>query len=238
MAWRAAKSLLKLRDQINRQYPRRKKHSDGMIGDAAHASRKSDHNPWIKDGGVGVVSAFDITHDPPNGCHTWNLAEHLRTKRDPRIKYVISNGRIFSSPSWTWRRYTGSNPHSSHMHVSVHSTKNHYDSEREWDLGQKMPPGPPVTGPDPDLPVNRPTLRRGSKGPLVLEVQTLLQAATLDGDYGPITEAAVRAFQSSPDNDLKVDGIVGPNTWRELDKIEQKNDGESEKDQFEGDASP
>ncbi|HKV33547.1 MAG TPA: hypothetical protein VJP89_04485, partial [Pyrinomonadaceae bacterium] len=61
MAWRVAKSLLRLREQINELAPNRSKASDGTIGDAAHASRKSDHNPWVKDGSIGVVTAMDIT---------------------------------------------------------------------------------------------------------------------------------------------------------------------------------
>src|SRR5215472_9581086 len=61
--WRVAKSLARLRTQINDAFPQRSKSSDGTIGDAAHASRSSDHNPWIVDDGIGVVSAFDVTHD-------------------------------------------------------------------------------------------------------------------------------------------------------------------------------
>lgn len=230
MAWRVAKSLLRLRDQINRQYPKRRKGADGTIGDAAHASRKSDHNPWVKDGKVGIVTAMDITHDPATGPNTWNLAEFMRQQKDPRIKYLISNKRIFSSPAYAWRKYTGSNPHSAHVHISVHSAKNHYDNDRPWTL-TKTPPGLP-SDPDADNPNKRPILRRGSTGEAVREVQTILQVA-VDGQYGPITEAAVKGFQREADTDLKVDGIVGPATWAELDKIQQRNDGESEADQFE-----
>lgn len=235
MAWRVAKSLVKLRDQFNTQYPNRNKGSDGSIGDAAHASRKSDHNPWVKDGKTGIVTAIDLTHDAKNGVDTWKIADTLRANRDPRIKYVISNKRIFSSVSspWQWRRYTGSNPHSAHMHVSVHSSKHHYDSERDWDLGQPNPPTVNPVEPSPDDPARRETIRRGSTGELVREVQTVIGVAPIDGIFGSKTENAVRRFQSA--KKLKVDGIVGPRTWDQLDKIEQRNDGEHDKDLFEGD---
>ncbi len=36
----------------------------------------------------------------------------------------------------------------------------------------------------------------------------------VDGDYGPVTESWVRAYQS--DNGLYVDGVVGPVTWKSL----------------------
>ena len=62
-------------------------------------------------------------------------------------------------------------------------------------------------------------LRRGSKKSSVLFLQRLLLSylypiSNLDGDFGPETERAVRAFQS--ENGLAVDGIVGRNTWRTL----------------------
>ena len=228
MTWRVAKSLLKLRDQINAQYPRRNKSADGGIGDAAHASRNSDHNPWVKDGKTGIVTAFDITHDPANGCDIGTISEHMRLSRDPRIKYVIANARIFSSATspWQWRKYTGSNPHRSHFHTSVHSSKTHYDRERTWSL-----PGAAPLPPDPDNPNTRPVVRRGSTGELVREVQTIVGGIKIDGQFGPATEAAVKQFQTA--HKLVADGIVGPQTWAAMDRIEQKNDGEHDGDLFE-----
>jgi len=63
------------------------------------------------------------------------------------------------------------------------------------------------------------TLRRGSKTSAVLFLQRLLLSylypiSSLDGDFGPETERAVRAFQS--ENGLVSDGIVGRNTWQAL----------------------
>lgn len=64
MSWRLAPALVTLRDEINKRFPNRSTISDGTIGDAAHASRDSDHNPWVIDtDGVGVVTAIDITED-------------------------------------------------------------------------------------------------------------------------------------------------------------------------------
>ena len=59
----------------------------------------------------------------------------------------------------------------------------------------------------------RPTLRRGAKGPAVAEAQRLLNL-TVDGAFGPNTEAALRVFQRGAG--LVPDGILGPKTWERL----------------------
>lgn len=66
----------------------------------------------------------------------------------------------------------------------------------------------------------RATLVRGATGELVKLVQKKLGIAT-DGDFGALTEAAVRAFQRSASvlPSLIPDGRVGPNTWRALDAV-------------------
>ena len=69
----------------------------------------------------------------------------------------------------------------------------------------------------------RPTIRKGSKGAVVKEMQEMLQKlgyslgiCGVDGDYGTATAAAVRAFQTK--NGLVVDGVCGPMTWDALEK--------------------
>jgi N-acetylmuramoyl-L-alanine amidase CwlA len=57
------------------------------------------------------------------------------------------------------------------------------------------------------------TLKKGSKGDEVKQLQTLLGVAQ-DGIFGSATESAVKNFQVS--HGLAVDGIVGPNTWKAL----------------------
>jgi hypothetical protein len=133
---RDAKSLLALRDQVNEQWPQRNKASDGLIGDAAHQTRESDHNPWVKDGFTGVVTAIDITHDPASGCDANGIVSALVSSRDPRIKYIIWNRRIIHATvsPWVWRTYSRENPHTTHFHLSVSSNKALYDDTRAWDI--------------------------------------------------------------------------------------------------------
>lgn len=214
MTWRVARSLEKLRSQVNARVPGRRKDSDGTIGDAAHASRSSDHNPWVRDGSVGVVTACDITHDPAGGCDAGILAEVLVASRDPRIKYIIWNRRIISSETqaWVWRKYSGSNPHNHHMHVSVKAERMFYDDTRDWAM-----PGA-VTGVTPSAPPPppaQPTLLLGSTGDLVRTLQKRL-GVEADGLFGPATRKAVIAFQRKAG--LAADGKVGPYTWAALDK--------------------
>lgn len=56
-------------------------------------------------------------------------------------------------------------------------------------------------------------LRRGSRGEDVAWMQAIV-GTKADGDFGPVTERAVRRWQSR--NGLAVDGIVGPKTWQRL----------------------
>ncbi|MBD2464702.1 peptidoglycan-binding protein [Oscillatoria sp. FACHB-1407] len=60
-----------------------------------------------------------------------------------------------------------------------------------------------------------PELHPWDSGPVVAELQELLQAhgfqLRIDGDFGSVTEAAVKAFQRL--HHLRADGIVGHKTW-------------------------
>lgn len=58
------------------------------------------------------------------------------------------------------------------------------------------------------------TVRRGDTGDAVRAVQSLFGRLTVDGDFGPLTEAAVREYQEM--FGLGTDGIVGPVTWYAL----------------------
>ncbi len=64
-----------------------------------------------------------------------------------------------------------------------------------------------------------PTLKKGSKGDAVEGLQNALNqrgsgSGSVDGEFGPATEKAVKHFQG--DAGLAADGIVGPGTWEAL----------------------
>lgn len=62
-------------------------------------------------------------------------------------------------------------------------------------------------------------LKKGDKGSAIKELQALLKAhecysGSIDGDFGPMTDAAVKKFQKK--KGLTVDGLVGKRTYRHL----------------------
>lgn len=89
--------------------PSRKKASDGLLPSAAHLRQNpnSDHNTGY---------AVDLTHDPKHNIDCAEIFKQLQ--KDPRVKYLIFNHRIWT-PQQGVDIYTGSNPHTSHIHISI-----------------------------------------------------------------------------------------------------------------------
>lgn len=105
-----------MREQIDDCFPDRDRRSDGWIADARHDS-KSDHAPRRN----GVVRAIDIDANLDDTNTSLYLADQIRrhARKDKRIKYVIHAGKIASGIGlWKWRKYSGLNPHHSHIHIS------------------------------------------------------------------------------------------------------------------------
>jgi hypothetical protein len=139
MGWMAAPSVRLGLTEADTLWPNRNKASDGIIGNTSHSSRISDHNPDSR----GIVHAFDLTHDPSHGVDCSVLANHLRSQKDTRIRYVIWNGRLFRGPwsdavlagrakPWFWETYTGDNSHTKHMHVSIGYDRSAENDLRPW----------------------------------------------------------------------------------------------------------
>jgi peptidoglycan hydrolase-like protein with peptidoglycan-binding domain len=73
-------------------------------------------------------------------------------------------------------------------------------------------------------PVDMPILNRGSQGKLVVALQQRLRIAgkytdVFDGNFGPVTEAAVKSFQHQ--YNLPADGIVRDRTWFALSNLNE-----------------
>ena len=219
---RLAHALAQLRTQVNQAFPGRGKASDGWIGDEAHAASNSEHNP----NRAGVVRALDITHDPANGVDGALLAADAIAEMDRRgaAGYVIHAGRIRSTilMRGVWRKYSGSNPHNSHVHISYITN---YDDRRAWDL-------PTLTrrvvslGGGMTSPIGKPTVvAKGSEAPAwPLPSSHLIyhnprKRATWHDGHGDDTtgRAAIRTWQRRMKDrgwSITPDGFYGPATER------------------------
>lgn len=236
MVWRNCVASITLAREINERWPKRDKASDGTIGDAAHASRNSDHNPWVKDqNGVGVVRARDIDEDldgdpKDSGADAKALFDRLLSLGkvgDARLKdgYLIYEGKIYSRKNnWSPRDYSGLNAHKKHIHVSFSKDPRGYDSNAGW--GLLLPT------------VKRESYSVGDTGNNIKLLQALLNILSPyrinsagktpgdrikeDGVFSSKTREAVAEFQrflvvmwrlsGSKGTSPKVDGIAGPQT--------------------------
>lgn len=100
--------------------PKRRKASDGLLPSAAHLKQSptSDHNTGL---------AVDLTHDPKNSIDCVDL--FIKLQEDKRVKYLIFQGRIWSQAKGVLK-YTGSNPHNKHIHISI---KDNYGNDTsDW----------------------------------------------------------------------------------------------------------
>jgi len=135
--WTASEAVAKLGTQVDAAQPIGHA-TDGTVAGKAHdqVNPSSDHRPHPFSG-PGIVRAIDIGVNPGDP-----LAENLRLNEDPRIKYVIHQGRTFSgvdsSMPFVWRDYDGPNPHDTHIHVSVLTTADNNTSEWNIEGGDDM----------------------------------------------------------------------------------------------------
>lgn len=155
---RPAKSLLRLRDELNAVFPGRFTGTDGFITgyDSQRNPRwgSSGHNP----NSLGHVMAFDIS-TPANGQQIDEatgraLADYLRTQVNVKFKYLIHDqGPAAPEPriagdfsAWDWQVYTGPAAHSDHIHISITDDylwgdncgcpQEVYDDESSWGIAE------------------------------------------------------------------------------------------------------
>ncbi len=177
--WQVVPALEVLLVQVDAAWPAPHA-ADGTLASVKHreASPTSDHNPDKH----GDVRAADIGEVVENDGFT--LAEAIRLSKDPRVKYVIHEKRMFSSYAkgtyapFTWRPYGGDNPHLSHVHISL--LKVNQDDTSSWSIGKDSVEG------DDDM--------------AALQVEELQEALNLAGLF------------DEDGNVLEVDGVYGAHT--------------------------
>lgn len=212
--WIVAESLERLRNQLNALAPNRSKASDGTIGDSLHTSA-SDHTPRLI-AGDNVVSAFDATHDPAGGLDCARLRDALVRAKDSRVRYIIFRSQIISGAGgprpWIARAYQGPNPHDRHLHLSV------VGDQRCRDGSPWMLPGLEVA------PVSGIYAQLRDRNERVMKLQRFMTTTFPSYNmyrptsyFGLATKDGVEEFQRR--TGLTPDGIVGPQTLRELKKF-------------------
>lgn len=125
------------------------------VGDEAHSREVSGHNhddkPGVKaedqdNDSKPEVRALDFMIGPRfTKGQAAALFERLtrRPENQARLLYVIYNRRIRSrSDGWKDRPYTGSNPHTDHVHVSGRAEDD--ENTKAWNIGPDAPPKPPT----------------------------------------------------------------------------------------------
>lgn len=211
MTYYLAQSLVALRNEVNARWPLRDKASDGWIGDASHSARKSSHNPDYANGGVVRGLDIDVDDNDPSS----NLrAEVLKAViGDSRVWYVISNGIIYSrTHNWAARRYTGSNPHTKHVHISLREVRSAWTNTERWLAPEKATWewNPKVIS---DLPLVQQEFQKGAG----------VREGELKRYHG--VAAVQNALNAKAGAGLKVDGWAGRATVEAMAAFERKHGG-------------
>ena len=145
------------------------------------------------------------------------FGEDVEMSAEEAVDYVRTKKGALDSACWFWDE-NNINKHCDAMDIlkmtkringgtiGLEDRKKHYmhaldvlggdyeEPEHEYDLNQ--------------------VLRKGSRGPLVAEVQEKLNIEPADGIFGPGTERLIKEWQAA--NGLTADGILGPNTLGKL----------------------
>jgi peptidoglycan hydrolase-like protein with peptidoglycan-binding domain len=215
VSWHLAPSLVQLRSEVNRRWPNRPKGSDGTVGDTSHNARKSDHNPNER----GSVNAFDITYPGVDPKIVIAAAS-----KHPSANYVIFNKNIYSKKSnWKAVAYTGTNPHKTHLHVSILQSASAERDTTPWLAGATVKPKPkPVKRSTFPLPAGQAFGRRATAKVHngyrnsedksdVKRIQRKLGVTPVSGWFGPVTEKAVKRWQLR--RLIRRTGLVGKKEW-------------------------
>jgi len=201
--------ILAMREVIARVYPEMRDYCDSYTHDSI---------AWC-----GLASAFCVTvagHRPPFGAtdtdkFLWaqSFASDLGFVEigTPRVGAIVVMTREGGGHVTMFESATNGSVTCRGGNQSDCVCLSNYDADTVigyyWPKDAPLPPAP------------RRTLAQGDSGDDVVELQTILSIPA-DGDFGSVTDGAVKGFQAS--TDLSVDGVVGPATWAELDELDAR----------------
>jgi hypothetical protein len=213
------------------------------MGDLAHRMHPSGHNPDDTPGSKSEDSDADNIAEIRSGDYRLPLnasftAEELiqllvklcRQGKITWIKYIIYNGRIWSaSTGWVTRKYTGSNKHDHHFHLSCKPDTKSENTTTKVGLHVLLPQAPAKATKMLTIEGNYPELKQGMNDPVpgvntayIKRAQGTLAwlagyAGKIDGDYGPKMAASVREMMKGDAKRSTKDGSkIAEPEWRRL----------------------
>ena len=143
------------------------------------------------------------------------FGEDVEMSAEEAVDYVRTKKGALDSACWFWDE-NNINKHCDNMDIVKMTKRINGGTIGLEDRKKHYVHALDVLGGDyeePEVEYNQ-TIRQGSRGPLVAEVQEKLDIEPADGIFGPGTARIVKKWQSS--NGLVADGIVGPKTLGKL----------------------
>jgi peptidoglycan hydrolase-like protein with peptidoglycan-binding domain len=180
-------------------------HSDGRAWDWMLSVDNKDQKA-IADSVVAWLSAPDAQGRPGAMARRFG------------IMYIIWNKKMWRAydPGRGWAAYTGSAPHTDHIHFSF--TWDGAYKRTSWWTGRAVTTVDPGPTPSPTTPPAAPSsiytvLVQGSTGPEVALAQKVV-GVPADGIFGPMTLAALKRWQAA--NRVPVTGKLDAATWARM----------------------
>lgn len=242
MAWVLTQGLQAWRRELDAVFPGRDKTSSGTIGDQAHSSGTSGHNPdrtgnaEYRDGdGKDEVRATDEDRDlVPGSGVDWMLrvvrfvVEKARRGEYVPFRYIIycpagGSPTIWHKTSgWAARAYTGSNRHDKHAHFSGDWSERGDSWTGTVGIAALRDEG------DEMYPINKNSDKEDIVFHQYLLAELGFSPGAPDGVYGEKMTAAVRAYrQANTTADAGGAAITGWHGFHMLRKLAQKHAGKN-----------
>lgn len=177
------------------------RYSTTNMGRSPQVARQYEGKTWYLKPGK-APSAVPDPSGTKGSNHGWGLAIDLA--------YEDSSGKLrgMGGPCFDWLCQNAPK-YGFYLQTSDRNSKWWEAWHWQYCLGDQAPDGNnlPVVEALPAQAQGNHSLRKGDKGEAVKEVQRIVGAEPVDGDWGPKTDAAVKAWQS--EHGLSADGVWG-----------------------------